>query len=145
MKKHYLIGILLTVLLILSIPTYAPYSYEYNTTETQCKGTGGTWEEWSGCDPKEGDTCPIYYCNCENGYRLTNEGCVLIPNEELCTNSDGQWINKYCICPEDYFWTEGLGCNPTIKSDIETNTNSQNGFFTWLSNLFTKLLSLLKF
>ena len=96
-------------------------------TEEQCMAGGGVWTEKIGCDPKEGEICPQYYCKCSQGYVLEEEGCMKISDDTLCINSDGEWMNNKCVCPENSIgWTKGVGCDYELTTENIENPNLIN-------------------
>lgn len=95
-------------------------------SEEECVSGGGRWVEKIGCDPREGETCPQFFCKCEQGFQSINGKCEKISDKSLCERSDGIWKGTTCVCPENSIgFNERVGCN--YKFEIQTNKESVNG------------------
>jgi len=98
-------------------------------TEEKCVAGDGSWTEKIGCDEREGELCPQFYCKCSQGFSWNEslEKCEKISNQRLCESSEGEWIGNECVCPENSIgFKENFGCD--YAQSFETDNFTKNNF-----------------
>ncbi len=120
MRRLYTVFIILLILNTLSV---------YALSEEKCIEGGGVWTEKIGCDQREGDTCPQFYCKCHQGFSWNEnlKQCTEILDQVLCESSDGEWIDDECVCPKNSIgFKENFGCDYALSLKEDDSVRNNN-------------------